>query len=204
MMSNPLKTICVFCGASPGKHPAYAHAADVLGRLLAVRGIGLVYGGGNVGLMGVVANACMAAGGHVTGIIPDALVGKEVEGEPVEHRSISRLEVVESMHVRKARMAELSDGFIAMPGGFGTFEELFEVLTWAQLGFHHKPVGLLNVEAYFEPLLGLCDQAVSEGFLRQDSRDLLMADTHAEDLLARMAEHRPERVRQWIRSRDEL
>lgn len=203
-MIDSWESVCVFCGASSGTRPAYTQAAAALGRLLAERGLKLVYGGGNVGLMGVVANACMAAGGHVTGIIPSALMGKEVEGTPVEHPGISHLEVVDSMHARKARMAELADGFIALPGGFGTFEELFEVLTWAQLGFHRKPVGLLNVEHYFAPLLALCDQAVSEGFLRQDSRDLLIADTRAEALLSRMADYRPMDVRVWLRTREAL
>ena len=193
-VNKPLKSICVFCGASPGKRPIHAEAAQELGALLPTKGLNLVYGGGNVGLMGIVANACLAANGHVTGVIPEALVGKEVEGTAVEHLGISRLEVVDSMHTRKARMAELADGFIAMPGGFGTLEELFEVLTWAQLGFHRKPIGLLNVAGYFDPLLGLCDQAVVEGFLRQDSRELLLSDVSAEALLLRMAHHQPKRT----------
>jgi uncharacterized protein (TIGR00730 family) len=159
-----LNTICIFCGSRPGRRPDYRAAAETLGRKLAERGLGLVYGGGNIGLMGITADACLAAGGQVIGIIPDALVGREVAGREVEHSGLSRLEVVDSMHTRKARMAELADGFIALPGGFGTFEELFEILTWAQLGFHGKPIGLLDVAGYYAPLLALCDQAVTEAF----------------------------------------
>jgi hypothetical protein len=172
--------------------------------MLPMIGIELVYGGGNVGLMGVVADACMAAGGRVTGVIPASLVGREVEGDPVEHVGITRLEVVDSMHTRKARMAELADGFIALPGGFGTFEELFEILTWAQLGFHQKPVGLLDVAGYYDPLLRLCNRAVEEGFLRQDHRELLLAHTKPETLLNLMAAYQPRAVEPWIKSEQEL
>ncbi|HOI51163.1 MAG TPA: TIGR00730 family Rossman fold protein, partial [Azonexus sp.] len=136
-----MKSLCVFCGANAGNKPVYRATAENLGRLLAGRGIQLIYGGGNVGLMGAVADACLDAGGTVIGVIPQALMGKEVEGRPVDHRTLTRLEVVDSMHTRKARMAELAEGFIAMPGGFGTFEEYCEILTWAQLGFHVKPIG---------------------------------------------------------------
>lgn len=175
-----------------------------LGDLLAKRRISLVYGGGNIGLMGVVADACLAAGGVVIGVIPQALVGREVAGERVEHPGVTRLEIVDSMHARKARMAELADGFIALPGGFGTFEELFEILTWAQLGFHHKPVGLLNVAGYFDPLLTLCEQAVTEGFLRADNRELLMSHTRPEDLLEAMSAYQPPDLKIWIEREEEL
>ncbi len=199
-----MKRICVFCGSRPGRRPDYRAMAETLGRLLAARGVELVYGGGNIGLMGIIADACLAAGGGVAGVIPEALVGREVEGRAVEHSGLGRLEIVDSMHTRKARMAELADGFIALPGGFGTFEELFEILTWAQLGFHQKPVGLLDVAGYYDPLLALCDRAVEEGFLSADSRALLLARSEAETLLAAMAGHRPEPVKAWIREEKQL
>lgn len=171
---------------------------------MACRSLELVYGGGNIGLMGAVADACLEAGGSVVGVIPKALVGREVAGRRVEHPGLGRLEVVESMHARKARMAELACGFIALPGGFGTFEELFEILTWAQLGFHQKPVGLLDVGGYYAPLLALCDHAVEEGFLSADSRALLLARAEPEALLAAMADYRPEPVKAWIQREKQL
>ena len=143
-----MKRICVFCGSNSGRNPVYWAEAERVGRLFAERGIELVYGGGNIGLMGAVADGCLTAGGSVIGVIPQALMGKEVDGRNVEHRALTRLEVVDSMHTRKARMVELADGFIALPGGFGTFEEFCEVLTWGQLGFHVKPMGLLNVNSF--------------------------------------------------------
>ena len=159
-----MQRLCVFCGSNAGHDPRYRNAAEALGRLLAGRGIELVYGGGNVGLMGIIADACLAAGGTVIGVIPEALLGKEVAGRHVDHRALTRLEVVASMHARKARMAELSDGFIALPGGFGTFEEFCEILTWGQLGFHVKPTGLLNVNGFYDPLLAMFDRAVSTAY----------------------------------------
>lgn len=199
-----MNRLCIFCGSSAGRRPEYRAAAAAVGRLLAERGLELVYGGGNVGLMGVVADTCLAAGGGVIGVIPEALVGREVAGRAVEHAGLTRLEVVDSMHTRKARMAELADGFIALPGGFGTFEELFEILTWAQLGFHQKPIGLLDVAGYYEPLLALCDRAVAEGFLGAGNRELLVARTEPAPLLEALAEFRPEPVRPWIREEREL
>jgi uncharacterized protein (TIGR00730 family) len=199
-----MNRICVFCGSSPGRRPEYRAAAATLGQLLAARGLELVYGGGNVGLMGLVADACIAADGGVIGIIPEALVGREVAGRAVEHLGLTRLEVVDSMHTRKARMAELADGFIALPGGFGTFEELFEILTWAQLGFHHKPIGLLDVAGYYEPLLALCDRAVTEGFLRQANREMLLAHTDPAALLDALAAYRPVQATPWITKEQEL
>ena len=193
------ENICVFCGSSKGRRLEYGEAAVALGTLLARRGIGLVYGGGNVGLMGLVADACLAAGGSVTGIIPEALMVKEAG-----HLALTRMEVVDSMHVRKARMAELSDGFIALPGGFGTFEEMFEVLTWAQLGFHTKPIGLVNVGEYFAPLIAMCDRAVEEGFMRLDHRRLLQDGTDPQAVLDAMAQHRPVLVEKWIKELKEL
>ena len=199
-----MKRICVFCGSNIGRDPRYRAAAEGLGQLLAARGIELVYGGGNIGLMGAVADACLAAGGTVIGVIPQALVGKEVAGCVVDHRALTRMEVVDSMHTRKARMAELSDGFIALPGGFGTFEEFCEVLTWGQLGFHVKPMGLLNVAGFYDPLLALFDQAVSEGFLRQENRDMALAETDIESLLAAMMAYRAEPVSKWLKESEQL
>lgn len=170
-----MKCICVFCGSNAGHDPRYRAEAERLGGLLAGRGIELVYGGGNVGLMGVIADACLAAGGTVIGVIPEALIGKEVAGRVVDHRGLTRLEVVASMHIRKARMAELADGFIALPGGFGTFEEFCEILTWGQLGFHVKPMGLLNINGFYDPLLALFERAVAEGFLRDENRAMALA-----------------------------
>ena len=199
-----MKRICVFCGSSTGHAPVYREAAEELGLLLAERGIELVYGGGSIGLMGVVADACLSAGGTVIGVIPDSLVGREVAGKAVDHRGLSRMEVVDSMHTRKARMAELADGFIALPGGFGTFEEFCEIITWAQLGFHTKPCGLLNVNGFYDPLLGLFDHAVVEGFLRRQNRDLVLADTNPASLLAAMAVFEPEPVTKWLSEKKQL
>ena len=199
-----MKRICVFCGSNAGHDPRYRAEADLLGRLLAGRGIELVYGGGNVGLMGVIADACLGAGGTVIGVIPEALIGKEVAGRVVDHRGLTRLEVVDSMHTRKARMAELADGFIALPGGFGTFEEFCEVLTWGQLGFHVKPMGLLNVNGFYDPLLALFARAVAEGFLRDENRAMALAADDIASLLAAMAAYRPEPVSKWLREAQQL
>ena len=199
-----MKRICVFCGSNAGHDPRYRAAAEALGHLLASRDIELVYGGGNVGLMGAVADACLAAGGIVTGVIPEALLGKEVAGRHVDHRALTRLEVVDSMHTRKARMAELADGFIALPGGFGTFEEFCEILTWGQLGFHVKPMGLLNVNGFYDPLLAMFDKAVEEGFLRAQNRAMALADTDIESLLAAMTGYRPEPVSKWLKEEKQL
>jgi uncharacterized protein (TIGR00730 family) len=173
-----LKRVCVYCGSREGSKPAYAQAARDLGAALARRGIGLVYGGGRIGLMGVVADAVLAEGGSVTGVIPRALVSKEVA-----HLDLKDLRVVGSMHERKALMAELSDAFIAMPGGFGTFEEMFEVLTWAQLRFHQKPCGLLNVEGFYDGLLSFLDHAMAEDFIRAQLRASVLVETDPARLL---------------------
>lgn len=199
-----MKSLCVFCGSNAGHNPIYRAEAEKLGRLLAARQIELVYGAGNIGLMGAVADACLDAGGSVTGIIPEALVGKEVAGRPVDHRTLTRLEVVDSMHTRKARMAELSDGFIALPGGFGTFEEFCEILTWGQLGFHVKPMGLLNINGFYDPLLALFDHAVSEGFLRAPNRAMALVSSDIDDLLEQMANYRPEPVSKWLKEEKDL
>ena len=184
-MNMPLRSLCVFCGSSPGKRPEYAEMAAAFGSLLAQRGIRLVYGGGNIGLMGVLADAALAAGGQVIGVIPQMLVDRELA-----HRGTD-LRVVTSMHERKALMAELSDAFIALPGGLGTYEELCEVLTWAQLGIHHKPVACLNVLGYFDPLAQLFDHALREGFLHAEQRRILISCADGSDLLDRIARQAP-------------
>lgn len=199
-----MKRLCVFCGSNAGHDPIYRAEAEMLGRLLAGRGIELVYGAGNIGLMGAVADACLEAGGTVIGVIPEALMGKEVAGRNVDHRALTRLEVVDSMHTRKARMAELSDGFIALPGGFGTFEEFCEILTWGQLGFHVKPMGLLNVNGFYDPLLALFDRAVADGFLRAQNRAMALTAKDIETLLEAMANYRAEPVSKWLKEEKQL
>ncbi|HWB18075.1 MAG TPA: TIGR00730 family Rossman fold protein [Vicinamibacterales bacterium] len=181
-----MQSVCVFCGSSFGDKPIYRELAERLGRTLANRGLTLVYGGGNVGLMGVVADAALDAGGRVIGVIPQALVDWEVA-----HNGLTELVVVQSMHERKARMAEASDAFIALPGGYGTFEEFCEVLTWSQLGLHRKPCGVLNVEGYYDPLLALFERAVQDRFLAAEQRDLVLADTDVNALLDRVASYQP-------------
>lgn len=177
-----MNSVCVYCGAQPGADPAFAAAARQLGTRLAQSGRTLVFGGGHVGLMGAVADAALAAGGHVVGVIPRVLVEKELA-----HERLSALHVVASMHERKARMAELADGFIAMPGGLGTLEELFETWTWAQLGLHAKPVGLLDVAGFYQPLLRFLEQLVAARFVRPEQRALLFVSDEVDDLLARMS-----------------
>lgn len=174
------RKICIFTGSRHGSAPAYAAAAKELARDLVGRGFGVVYGGGNVGLMNVVANTVLELGGHATGVIPDALVSREVA-----HSGLSELRVVNSMHERKALMAELSVGFIALPGGIGTMEEFFEVLSWAQLGIHNKPCGLLNVAGYYDPLIKFLDHAVAQDFLKPKHRALLIVETQPPVLLDR-------------------
>jgi len=185
--------IAVYCGSSPGVDPRYREAATAFGGFLAGRGIGLVYGGGRVGLMGAVADGALAAGGEVIGVIPEKLEQLEVA-----HRGLTRLEVVTGMHPRKLRMAELSDAFVALPGGFGTMDEVFEVATWTQLEYHRKPVGLLDVAGYYGPLVTFLDHAVREGFLRPFHRDLVVCDADPERLLARMEAVVVPEVRKWI------
>ena len=186
-----MKAICIFCGSSTGLRPTYQEAAAELGALLAQSRIQLVYGGGNIGLMGTVADSCMAAGGEVVGVIPKALVDKE-HG----HSGITRLEVVSDMHERKARMAVLADGFLALPGGIGTLEELFEVMTWSQLGIHGKPIALVNVDGFFDPLLAMLDHTLAEGFLRLQHRRLLIAAEEPRAALEQMRElmHNPKEL----------
>ncbi|GLK87683.1 LOG family protein [Pseudomonas turukhanskensis] len=188
-----LRSLCVFCGASPGANPVYREAAINLGRTLAEQGIRLIYGGGAVGLMGIVADAALAAGGEVIGIIPQSLKSAEVG-----HNGLTRLEVVDGMHARKARMAELSDGFIALPGGLGTLEELFEVWTWAQLGYHSKPLGLLEVNGFYAKLNDFLDHLVQERFVRAPHRAMLQINESPSDLIAAMAEWKPTAAPKWV------
>ena len=187
------RRLCVFCGSSKGARENYLRAARTLGQELVKRGIELVYGGGNVGLMGATANAVLAAGGRVTGVITEHLTTFEIG-----HIDIHDLRVVKTMHERKALMAELADGFIALPGGIGTFEEFFEVLTWAQLGIHSKPCALLNVDGFYDPLLNLMSHAVEERFVRAAHRDLIVVESEPVALLDRMAKYKAPHVHKWI------
>jgi uncharacterized protein (TIGR00730 family) len=188
-----MKRLCVFCGSRTGSDGLYASAAQQLGTEMARRGIELIYGGGNVGLMGVIADAVLDAGGMVTGVIPEALAAKELA-----HGQIQDLRVVSSMHERKALMAELADGFVAMPGGLGTLEEFFEVLTWGQLGFHGKPVALFNVGGYFDGLLAFIDHAVTHQFIRSEHGRMVIAESTVGNLFERMAAYRSPAVSKWL------
>lgn len=193
-----MKKICVYCGSSPGKNPAYSQAAVHLARELCARGIGLVYGGAAVGVMGAIADAVLDAGGEAIGVIPKSLAVKEVA-----HASLSELHVVASMHERKAMMAELSDGFIALPGGWGTLEEIFEMLTWAQLGFHDKPCGLLNIEGYYDGLIGFLENSFEQQFVNELYRPMLMEAHEPATLLDQFAAYQAPKVRKWM-GEDEL
>ena len=187
-----MQSICVYCGSAPGRGEAYLKAAQDFGTALAQRDLRLVYGGASIGLMGAVADAALAAGGKVIGVMPEALVRKEVA-----HRGVE-LVVTGSMHERKMAMADLADGFVALPGGIGTFEELFEIWTWAQLGFHRKPCGLLNVAGYYDSLLAFLDHARAERLLAQSVRDLLQVENGADALLDRFSSWQPPHVDRWI------
>jgi uncharacterized protein (TIGR00730 family) len=192
--AGPVRRVCVFCGANPGARPAYAEAAEELAALLVAEGVGVVYGGGGVGLMGKLADAVLAHGGDITGVIPRALVDKEIG-----HRHVPELRVVESMHDRKALMAELADAFVALPGGIGTLEELFEVYTWSQLGLHQKPCGLLNAEGYYDGIAAFLDHAVRERFLRGDHRSTLIVEREPAAMLERLNAYEPTAVQpKWI------
>lgn len=193
MIEKRIKRICVFCGSSVGVREIYGVQARVLGRAMAERGIGLVYGGGGIGMMGAVADAVIEAGGEVIGVIPYALASKERARRDIDMR------VVNTMHERKAMMADLSDAFIAMPGGFGTLEEMMETITWGQLGIHQKPVGLLNVAGYYDPLLAMIDRAIEEGFILPRYRGLFVASSGVEELFDLMRKFQPlEGVVKWI------
>ena len=185
--------ICVFCGSSVGLNRAYADAAREMGRSLVDRGLSLVYGGGQVGLMGVIADAVLDAGGEAIGVIPHALNAREIA-----HHRLTELHVVDSMHERKAMMASMADAFIAMPGGFGTYEEFFEAVTWTQLGVHRKPCGLLNVEGFYDPVVQFLDRAVTEQFIRPEHRAAILVDTSPARLLDTLAGARLPEVPKWI------
>ncbi len=188
-----MKRVCVFCGSSSGADPEYKNAAQSFGALLATKKITLVYGGGSIGLMGEIADAVLEHRGEVIGVIPQSLVDKELA-----HNGLTELHVVRSMHERKAVMADLSDGFVALPGGLGTLEELFEILTWGQLGLHRKPCGLLNAAGYFAPMLGLLNHMVSKKFLQARDLDMLLVDEDEKGLLRKMALYRPPPTERWI------
>jgi len=192
-----MKRICVFCGSNPGKNPVYLEAAKNLGLFLVEKNIELVFGGGRVGLMGKIADTVMGNGGRVVGIIPKSLADKEVA-----HEGLTELHVVDSMHTRKAMMADLSDGFIALPGGFGTFEELCEIITWAQLGFHSKPCGFLNIGGYYDPLIELFDKATHERFVRPEHRKLVLIESDIAKMYKLMAGYQPPTLEKWITRED--
>jgi uncharacterized protein (TIGR00730 family) len=193
-----MNKICVFCGSNPGARPSYGEAAARLGEALAAGGMSLVYGGGRVGLMGIVADAVLRGGGTVFGVVPHFLASKEIA-----HHGVTELRVVGSMHERKALMAERADAFVALPGGYGTLDELFEIMTWAQLGLHRKPCGLLNVDGFFDGLIAHIAHAVGEELLKAKHREMLIVETTPEALLARLGDYRPPAVEKWIRSPSE-
>lgn len=188
-----MQRVCIFCGSHTGSRPVYIAAAHEMGVALAQRGVDLVYGGGHVGLMGILADTVLKHGGRVIGIMPQHLFDKEIA-----HNGLTELRVVGSMHERKALMATLADAFIALPGGYGTFEEFCEILTWGQLGLHHKPCGLLNVKGFYDPLLALFDHAVSEGFVREIYRTMVLVDTDPTQLLNRFEAYQPPAIPKWM------
>jgi len=188
-----MNSVCVFCGSSPGLHPEYIAAARTFGRLLAEQGVQIVYGGGRVGLMGALADAAMEAGGSVIGVIPRALMAREVG-----HGGVTDLRVVETMHERKALMADLADGFATLPGGIGTMEEFFEIWTWGQLGIHDKPIGLLDVRGFYAPMALLLDHLVEQEFLAPRHRARVLLDDSAGNLIERMRAFVPPRTRKWL------
>lgn len=188
-----MKRICVYCGSNPGRLPVYREIAAELGRELVGRDLALVYGGASIGVMGAVADAVLESGGEVIGVIPQSLAIREVA-----HTSLSELIVVNSMHERKALMAELADGFVALPGGWGTFEEIFEILTWAQLGIHSKPCGLLNIANYFDHLALFLQHAMDERFVREEYKPMIIMEQDPKLLLDRFSQYQPPQVRKWI------
>ena len=194
---SALHAVAVFCGSNPGARPDYVEAAQATGRAIAEAGLTLVYGGASVGCMGALADAALAEDGRVVGVIPQALIDKEIA-----HKGLSSNIVTHSMHERKAKMAGMADGFIALPGGAGTMEEMFEVWTWGQLGLHAKPLALLNVAGFFDPLVAFLDHQTAEGFMKAEHRDMLMVGRDPADILDRMAAYEPPTVAKWI-GRDE-
>ncbi|MBB3258742.1 hypothetical protein F4827_003611 [Paraburkholderia bannensis] len=194
-----MKAVCVYCGSSSGAKPVYNEAAQAFGRALVQADLGLVYGGGKVGLMGVIADTVMAEGGRAIGVIPELLLDKEVG-----HNGLTELHVVPDMHHRKKMMADLSDGFVALPGGAGTLEELFEVFTWAQLGYHHKPVGILNIDGFYDPLITLFEHTVSEGFMRQAYLDMLQIDSDPAALIGKLQRYHAPVADKWAVQRENV
>lgn len=191
--TNTMKSVCVYCGSNLGRQEVYASAARALAKSLVDRNLRFVYGGASVGIMGLIANTVLELGGQAVGVIPEALQAKEVA-----HPNLTELHVTQSMHERKTLMAELSDGFIALPGGIGTLEELFEIWTWAQLGFHRKPCGLLNIAGYFDSLTAFLDHAVAEQFVKMPHRSMLMVEDEPEALLDRFASYEPPTIQKWV------
>ncbi len=194
-----MKQVCIFCGSYSGAQPLYMRAAHDIGASLAKRNIGLIYGGGRVGLMGAIADGTLAGGGQVTGIIPQSLVDRELA-----HTGLSALHVVTSMHERKAMMAQLADAFIALPGGYGTMDELFEIITWAQLGFHHKPIAMLNLGGYFDPLLTFIEHMSTEGFIKPEHRSVVLVKSDVDELLDGLISYEAPRLEKWIKKPEEL
>lgn len=193
MTNRILRSLCVYCGSNPGKRPDYRAAAALLGQAMAARGIGLVYGGASIGVMGAIADSVMQHGGRAVGIIPHSLATREVA-----HSGLDELIVVNSMHERKAKMSDLADGFIALPGGWGTIEEIFEMLTWAQLGFHDKPCGLLNVAGYYDHLGLFLEHTIDQLFVREAYRPMIMIERDVDTLLDRFAHYQAPQVKKWI------
>ena len=194
-----MKAVCVYCGSSPGANPIYTEAAQAFGRALVAANLALVYGGGKVGLMGVIADTVMAGGGRAIGVIPELLVDKEVG-----HAGLTELHVVPDMHHRKKMMADFSDAFVALPGGAGTLEELFEVYTWAQLGYHRKPVGVLNIGGFYDPLMALLDHTVREGFMRQTYLEMLQTDSDPVALIAKLKRYHAPSKDKWTELRESV
>ena len=192
-----MNRICVFCGSKMGINPRFLETAIQLGRVLAERRLDLVYGGASIGLMGAVADSVMAGGGKVVGVIPEAMASKEVA-----HNGLTEMHVVSSMHERKSMMARLADAFVALPGGFGSFEELLEMITWAQLGIHQKPVGILNVSGYYDPLIQLFERAIEEDFIRPSNRQLFLVDQEPDRLIQTLLTHKLPEVKRWITERE--
>ncbi|WP_117168182.1 TIGR00730 family Rossman fold protein [Paraliobacillus sediminis] len=187
-----MKKVAVYCGSSKGNSPIYMEQARRLGEILVANGIDLVYGGATVGCMGAVADGVLEAGGQVIGVIPKKLADVEIA-----HQNLTEIHVVETMHERKALMAELADGFIALPGGSGTLEEWFEVFTWAQLDYHHKPCALLNINRYYDPIVALFDHMITEGFVKKEYKELIMLEENADALLTRMTDYQPRYIHKW-------
>ncbi len=193
MAQQKIKKVCVFCGASPGADEVYKNAAQAFGALLANKGFELVYGGGSTGMMGYVADACLQAGGKVIGVIPDFLVAKEIG-----HKGLTELIEVGSMHERKQKMADISDAFVALPGGMGTMDELCEIVTWSQLGLHHKPIGILNTAEYFFPFINFLDHMVGQRFLSKDNRSIIVEDKAPKNLIEKLLGYNSPKTEKWL------